>query len=438
MFTKFAFSASCTILILMASVAFGQDKALITAIETSNVLKTRDALKKGADVNVKNKLGSPALILAAEHGNPEILLTLLAEGASLDAIDSQGKTALIAAVESGNADLAQVLLSAGASVNATDQSGMTALVSAKKAGSSDLEKLIRLYDGVGGRRERPCEYEKLGADDKQGEQERVIKVGVVRAKELLDDSMAAYGFMKKKDQGEEVVGVRLRTSHQFAVNRRTRGNFGGEKLTARLHSVEPQSTRIIAETWSPPRGRKNRQWTTAILSHVECLYGLLDAHQADRVSIESASKGSGEVSVPDGTPIRLRFRRHVFSETAKEGDAVEFQVADDVYVENVIVISKGTLATGRITEAQRGRGYNRRAALNFDVSSVKSVGGAGIALRSIRHAYRGGRATDGEMAANMIWSGVLGASMMKGEEFLLRSGTECSAFVDGDHVLLPR
>ena len=53
----------------------------------------------------------------------------------------------------------------------------------------------------------------------------------------------------------------------------------------------------------------------------------------------------------DGTPIKLRLSQTVSSADAHVNDRVEFEVLEDVMVDNVVVIQKGASALGTVTEA---------------------------------------------------------------------------------------
>ena len=72
-------------------------------------------LGKGADVNVKARDGSTALMLAASSGDREIVRELLSKGADVSArFTETGKTALMLAKEKGYTDIVQLLEAAGA------------------------------------------------------------------------------------------------------------------------------------------------------------------------------------------------------------------------------------------------------------------------------------------------------------------------------------
>jgi hypothetical protein len=64
----------------------------------------------------------------------------------------------------------------------------------------------------------------------------------------------------------------------------------------------------------------------------------------------------------DGTPIRLRTTENLSSQDAVKGGTVSFELMEDIYVNDVLVAKKGSVAIGTITEAQHKRNMGRQLA----------------------------------------------------------------------------
>jgi hypothetical protein len=84
----------------------------------------------------------------------------------------------------------------------------------------------------------------------------------------------------------------------------------------------------------------------------------------------------------DGTPVKVKFKQTISSKTAKENDPVEFEVSEDVLVENVIVIAKGALARGIVTKAKRSGMLGRKGKLEISLKEVTLVSGERVAIRA--------------------------------------------------------
>ena len=84
-------------------------------------------IQKGANINLKNKEGRTALMLAVLHQKVEMVAHLISsDKIDLDAQDNYGYTALMYAIESGQDSTAATLISAGSNFELISISGATA------------------------------------------------------------------------------------------------------------------------------------------------------------------------------------------------------------------------------------------------------------------------------------------------------------------------
>lgn len=94
------------------------------------------------DINIVNKTGKNAVMLAAGRGNANCLKTLVRLGAKLDQKDFRHEGLLIMAVHSQDIDTVKAALEAGVKVDQRDKSKETALFHAIRTGSTDIVKLL--------------------------------------------------------------------------------------------------------------------------------------------------------------------------------------------------------------------------------------------------------------------------------------------------------
>ncbi|KAI5086241.1 transient receptor potential cation channel, subfamily N, member 1, partial [Silurus meridionalis] len=93
-------------------------------------------------INMLDKTGRSALLLAAEQGHTTVVKLLLDNHARVDVFDKEGKSPLHLAAEQGHKDIADFLLSKKAVVNAKTKLGLTPLHLSAQTGSSPLDKLL--------------------------------------------------------------------------------------------------------------------------------------------------------------------------------------------------------------------------------------------------------------------------------------------------------
>ena len=138
------------------------------------------------------------------------------------------------------------------------------------------------------------------------------------------------------------------------------------------------------------------------------------------------------VSLPEGTGLKVLLVGPLFSKKLdkKGGETIPFEVAEDVMVDDVIVIRRGALVTAHMTEVQKAKVAGRHAELNFAFDSVTAVDGQSIPIKAADEKTRGGR--HNETMHNVMLSPAFGW-MAKGSEALIRAGTAYDVEVSGQH-----
>ena len=97
-------------------------------------------------INLVNRFGNNALILACMQGYTEAVKLLLEEGADMNIVDEDGDTALIWACFYNRIESVKLLLQYNANVKIVGKDGMTALMIAELYGRTEIVKLLNTYD----------------------------------------------------------------------------------------------------------------------------------------------------------------------------------------------------------------------------------------------------------------------------------------------------
>jgi hypothetical protein len=90
----------------------------------------------------------------------------------------------------------------------------------------------------------------------------------------------------------------------------------------------------------------------------------------------------------DGTPIKLRLNRTISSADAHVNDTVDFDVLEEVQVHGDIVVPRGGMAWGTVTEAEPKRRMARGGKLNVNIDDVRLASGEKVPLRAGRQGRR--------------------------------------------------
>ena len=142
----------------------------------------------------------------------------------------------------------------------------------------------------------------------------------------------------------------------------------------------------------------------------------------------------------DGTPIKLRIQRTVSSASAQVDERVDFDVLEEIKVNDVVVIPKGSVAWGTVTEAQPKRRMGRGGKLAVNIDAVRLADGEKAPLRAVKDVKGGGHT--GAMTGAMVATGIMffpAAPLflfMHGKDITIPKGTEITAYINGDLNLI--
>src|SRR5688572_17605345 len=142
------------------------------------------------------------------------------------------------------------------------------------------------------------------------------------------------------------------------------------------------------------------------------------------------------IIIPDGTEISAITIETISSKTAQEDDPITFKVDEDVVIEGEIVISKGTLLKGIVSNAKKSGFFGKGGELNVRIESTETVDRQKLKVRAAK-----GKAGDnktGATVALVVLFGPLGL-LKKGKNAEIKEGTKIKVFTDEEKtVRIPR
>ena len=143
----------------------------------------------------------------------------------------------------------------------------------------------------------------------------------------------------------------------------------------------------------------------------------------------------------DGTAVTLRLGRSLSSADAHAGDRVDFEVAEEVSVNRIVVIEKDSPASGTVITAHKKRRMGRAGKLDVTIDSVQLVDGEKATLRAVKESQGGshtGIMAGGMVATSLIvWPAAPVFLLMHGKDVTIPKGTEVTAYISGDVKLDP-
>jgi hypothetical protein len=146
-----------------------------------------------------------------------------------------------------------------------------------------------------------------------------------------------------------------------------------------------------------------------------------------------------KTTLEDGTPVKLRISQTVSSADAHLNNRVEFEVLEDIKVADTLVVPKGGIAWGTVTEAQPKRWAGRGGKLEIVMDSVRLIDGEKASLRATKEVKGGGHKA--AMTVGIVASGVLFFPVaplflfVHGKDISIPKGTEVPTFINGNFAL---
>lgn len=152
----------------------------------------------------------------------------------------------------------------------------------------------------------------------------------------------------------------------------------------------------------------------------------------DKVITQEPAPAASTYPLKEGTEVNLKFAQDLSSKTAAEDDRVNFELAEDLKVGDVIVAKAGTKAVGSVTHVKKAGMMGKGGELNVRLEYVK-IGDSRIRLRANKG--KEGEDKTGTAVVLTVLFGPIGL-IKHGKNVEVKSGAPLKAFVDED-IKLP-
>ncbi|MGB2635647.1 MAG: hypothetical protein WAM58_17085, partial [Candidatus Acidiferrum sp.] len=126
------------------------------------------------------------------------------------------------------------------------------------------------------------------------------------------------------------------------------------------------------------------------------------------------------------TTIHLKLMKSISSKTAHVNDPVEFETLDDILIQGVPIIRKGTNVTGVIVDAEPKRHFGHGGKLAFNITTIRLANGEIAPVRCYQQ-FQGSSNNSSESVVPLY----------AGKDTEVPKDSTFTAFVDGDvHLTL--
>jgi len=147
------------------------------------------------------------------------------------------------------------------------------------------------------------------------------------------------------------------------------------------------------------------------------------------LSIPSFSAEEKEILLKEETTLKIVLNKSISSSNSAIGQPIEAEVAEDIIIDDRIIIAKGSPVKGSISAVETAKRIGKGGSISLQISSVRAVDEQKVSLRS--GLGRNGSDKTGKTVALTVIFGLPGL-LVKGREAGMVKGTKITAFVDDD------
>ena len=129
----------------------------------------------------------------------------------------------------------------------------------------------------------------------------------------------------------------------------------------------------------------------------------------------------GHMYIPKGIKFKVELVDAANSKLNKTGQVLDIRMVDNLIINNVVVISKGTIGTAYVYEGQRAAGFGRKGVLKIAGKEINTINGISVPLR--KGIVGMGNSDGGAVAVAAVFS-LVGGLFMKGSNIDYPAGTD--------------
>ena len=143
--------------------------------------------------------------------------------------------------------------------------------------------------------------------------------------------------------------------------------------------------------------------------------------QAAAQKVTIANVLPGHIYIPKKTMLNVELIEPANSKTHKKNQQVEFKTTENLIINGVVVIPKGTVGMGYVYEVQKAGGFGRKGVLRIAGKEIKTLNNVSVPLRK---GLEGKCKTDGGAVAVAAAVSLVGGLFMKGSNINYPAGTD--------------
>ena len=206
---------------------------------------------------------------------------------------------------------------------------------------------------------------------------------------------------------------------------RTTGKFAAAILSAIMMANAAPSSRYVNvdEKYDPfaEEEMPAKEADPSKLTFKERLALQKKEEQSAAQKVTIANVLPGHIYIPKKTMLNVELIEPANSKTHKKNQQVEFKTTENLIINGVVVIPKGTVGMGYVYEVQKAGGFGRKGVLRIAGKEIKTLNNVSVPLRK---GLEGKGKTDGGAVAVAAAVSLVGGLFMKGSNINYPAGTD--------------
>lgn len=152
--------------------------------------------------------------------------------------------------------------------------------------------------------------------------------------------------------------------------------------------------------------------------------------EENELKVELQKIPEGNLYIPKNTSFEVALGRDISSKKSKKGESVDIIMVENLIINDVIVIPKGTIGTAVITNSRKNGFFGRSGKLELAPQSITTLNGIKIPLTN--NLQSAGKSDGGAVVVGAAVS-LVGGFFMKGTNIYHPAGTKITVIVP-DHI----
>ncbi len=155
--------------------------------------------------------------------------------------------------------------------------------------------------------------------------------------------------------------------------------------------------------------------------------------QLVHLTIDNGKIHQQQVTVAQGTRVKLKLIDSLSSRKAKKGDIVQFSLSEDLFIDNnILAMAKGGIISGSVASVRRGGRFGRTGYINLEIGKIESMDSTSLPVEVAdagqerfnrkKLGMAVGASTLGYVVLGPI--GIAGGAFIKGKDVEVKAGTE--------------